>query len=697
LGKKPAPPDSIDAIFSNNILHVIVYDQGDNLVLTATIQYPATGAAPYPAVIGVGSGSGSLPSDLFLNKGVATIEYNFSEVAPWTQSGRGQGEFYRLFPDTKVGYLTAWTWGVSRLIDGLQKVEATNIDTKHLAITGCSFAGKIALFSGAFDERIALTIAQEPGGGGDASWRVTETLSGSRETLSNAQSYGWYHEDVNQFNNAVTKLPFDHHEVMAMIAPRALLVLGNPDFEWLADESGYVACMAAQDVWTALGVPDRFGFSKVGGHGHCALPNNQRPEVSAFIEKFLLGDETANTDIAIHPDYSSANLSKWIQWNLPALKNDTSYFEKTSLISPPNNATNTDTSVTFKWHPSPEAEKYIIQLTVNSSFLNNVISDSTADTVLALPELEKGKKYYWRVQIKSHSGSYGPFSDFRNFTTAVPLPEAPRTLDAIQYPSRSDYINLRWHPVEYAEKYLVHISKYKDFNNIFITSFASDTAKVLKGTNEGTPFFWRVRAKNIAGYGNWSDTSNFVIILPPTNLILEGEDHTVTLTWQDNSEAEEGYLIERKSGSLPRFTILDTVAENIKEYKDKSLNSADNYVYRVAAFIDSSLSDYSNEVATTIVGTVQNANIPNHYALSQNYPNPFNPTTKIKFALPKSGFTQIALYNLQGDKIKDLLSKEMTPGYHEIKIDARSLPSGIYIYKILSGAFSQSKKMVLMK
>lgn len=162
LGKKPAPPDSIDAIFSNNILHVIVYDQGDNLVLTATIQYPATGAAPYPAVIGVGSGSGSLPSDLFLNKGVATIEYNFSEVAPWTQSGRGQGEFYRLFPDTKVGYLTAWTWGVSRLIDGLQKVEATNIDTKHLAITGCSFAGKIALFSGAFDERIALTIAQEP-------------------------------------------------------------------------------------------------------------------------------------------------------------------------------------------------------------------------------------------------------------------------------------------------------------------------------------------------------------------------------------------------------------------------------------------------------------------------------------------------------------------------------------------------------
>ena len=94
-----------------------------------------------------------------------------------------------------------------------------------------------------FDERIALTIAQESGGGGAAAWRVSETL-GNVETLGKT-SRAWFREDMFQFSNSVEKLPYDHHELMAMVAPRALLVLGNPDYEWLADESGYVSCRAA--------------------------------------------------------------------------------------------------------------------------------------------------------------------------------------------------------------------------------------------------------------------------------------------------------------------------------------------------------------------------------------------------------------------------------------------------------------------
>lgn len=59
-----------------------------------------------------------------------------------------------------------------------------------MAVSGCSFAGKMALFAGAFDERIALTIAQEPGGGGVDAWRVSETL-GNVETLGRT-SYAWF-------------------------------------------------------------------------------------------------------------------------------------------------------------------------------------------------------------------------------------------------------------------------------------------------------------------------------------------------------------------------------------------------------------------------------------------------------------------------------------------------------------------------
>jgi len=317
-GIKPAPPDTLLAEFkADSTLVVTIIQNGDTLVLTSKITFPK-GEGPFPAVIGVGFGTGSLPSDIFTTRGIATIQYRFWELAPWGfDVKRGTGGFYKLFPDTKVGFFTAWAWGVSRIIDGLEKTLASKINLKRLAITGCSFAGKIALFSSAFDERIALTIAQEPGGGGDAAWRITETLSGSRETLRNAQGAPWYHQDLRLFNNAVNKLPFDHHELMAMIAPRALFVLGNPDYEWLAEESGHVACKAAHEVWKALGVPDRFGFSKLGGHNHCQLPEIQRPEVIAFVEKFLLDKKDVNTNIQRSP--YNPDLSKWITWTTPQL------------------------------------------------------------------------------------------------------------------------------------------------------------------------------------------------------------------------------------------------------------------------------------------------------------------------------------------------------------------------------------------
>lgn len=304
-------PLTLCASFSaDSVLTVIVIVNNESLKLTSKITLPK-GKGPFPAVIGVGGGTGSLPSDIFTSRGIATIRFNFGEVMAW-KPNRGKEPFNRLYPDSTVGSFAAWAWGISRIIDGLEKVPEINIDLKHLAVTGCSFAGKIALYAGAFDERIALTIAQESGGGGAAAWRVTETLTGKRETLRNAQGVPWYGQGLTQFNDAVKKLPFDHHELMAMVAPRALFLLGNPDYEWLADESGYVSCKAAHEVWKAFGVPDRFGFSIVAGHSHCQVPNSQKPEVVAFVEKFLLGDTTANTNISTSP--YNTDLSRWISW-----------------------------------------------------------------------------------------------------------------------------------------------------------------------------------------------------------------------------------------------------------------------------------------------------------------------------------------------------------------------------------------------
>lgn len=311
IGEKPDRPENIVASYLEDTLRVEVTVNGNTLTLTSAIILPE-GEGPFPAVIGIGRGSGSLPPELFSNRDIAQISFNFGQVMAHGQT-RGKEPVNKLYPDLDyVGAYSAWSWGISRIIDGLELVSSDlNIDLKHLAVTGCSFAGKMALFAGAFDERIALTIAQESGGGGAAAWRVSETL-GNVETLGKT-SHVWFIEDMFQFSNAVSKLPYDHHELMAMVAPRALLVLGNPDYEWLADESGYVSCRAAQKVWENFKISDRFGFSIVAGHRHCSLPDSQKPEVEAFIDKFLLSDKNANTNITTHP-YTDVDFSRWTDW-----------------------------------------------------------------------------------------------------------------------------------------------------------------------------------------------------------------------------------------------------------------------------------------------------------------------------------------------------------------------------------------------
>lgn len=312
IGRKAPRPERITASYDNSTLAVSVTVNGETLTLTSRVSLPK-GDGPFPAIIGIGRGTGSLPPDIFNDRNIATIAFDFSQVMSHTQT-RGNEPINKLYPElTHMGAYSAWSWGVSRLIDGLELVQKNlPIDPKHLGITGCSFAGKMALFAGAFDERIALTIAQEPGGGGAAAWRVSETL-GRVETLG-ATSHAWFMEDMFQFSGRnVSKLPMDHHELMAMVAPRALLVLGNPDFVWLADESGYVSCRAAHEVWKKFGIGDRFGFSIVDGHGHCQLPDSQRPEVEAFVDKFLLGKKDANTDVTISA-YDTVDYSRWIGW-----------------------------------------------------------------------------------------------------------------------------------------------------------------------------------------------------------------------------------------------------------------------------------------------------------------------------------------------------------------------------------------------
>jgi hypothetical protein len=89
--------------------------------------------------------------------------------------------------------------------------------------------------------------------------------------------------------------------------------------------------------------------------------------------------------------------------------------------------------------------------------------------------------------------------------------------------------------------------------------------------------------------------------------------------------------------------------------------------------------------------------VPDKYELSQNYPNPFNPSTTIKYALPKDGLVSIKIYDITGREIKNLVNEVKQAGYHTVLFNASNLSSGMYFYRIQSGDFIQTKKMVLIK
>ncbi len=89
--------------------------------------------------------------------------------------------------------------------------------------------------------------------------------------------------------------------------------------------------------------------------------------------------------------------------------------------------------------------------------------------------------------------------------------------------------------------------------------------------------------------------------------------------------------------------------------------------------------------------------LPIKFVLYQNYPNPFNPSTKIKYSIPNSAKVLIKVYDVLGKEVKTLLNEFQNIGTHEIEFNASKLSSGLYFYRIISGIYSETRKMMLLR
>ncbi|MGD8305262.1 MAG: PQQ-dependent sugar dehydrogenase [Ignavibacteria bacterium] len=189
-------------------------------------------------------------------------------------------------------------------------------------------------------------------------------------------------------------------------------------------------------------------------------------------------------------------------------------------------------------------------------------------------------------------------------------------------------------------------------------------------------------------------------LVAPSQLIANATaPDEVLVSWADNESEEEGYNIERKTGENGNYDLLETLGPNIQTYTDQTVEANTIYYYRVYAFLDQIISEYSNEdsAKTPIATSLDDLNTPYEFNLKQNYPNPFNPITSIKYQIANDEFVNLVVFNSLGEKVAILVNENKMAGSYNVSFDANDLPSGVYVYKLTAGNFIDSKKMILLR
>jgi hypothetical protein len=175
------------------------------------------------------------------------------------------------------------------------------------------------------------------------------------------------------------------------------------------------------------------------------------------------------------------------------------------------------------------------------------------------------------------------------------------------------------------------------------------------------------------------------------------DGNAVELSWLTATELNnQGFQVERKTESTSWDNIGfvngygTTTETQFYSFIDQNLNPG-SYFYRLKQIdFDGSFKYY--ELSETVeIGALQT------FYLSQNFPNPFNPATIISWQVPVDGYTTLKVYDDLGKEVATLVNEEKPAGNYEIEFNASELASGVYFYRIISGDFVDTKKMILMK
>lgn len=219
-----------------------------------------------------GGETGFWSVEFLLSRGYGFATFHESDIDPdqhdWND---GIHPFYPHLPGPKEsqwGTIAAWAWGLSRAADYL--VTDADVDKDRLCVIGHSRRGKTALLAGALDERFALVVPHQSGTGGMALSRASEQEKVER---INRVFPHWFNDTFTQFNDRESRLPFDQHCVVALVAPRPVLDTEGAQDAWANFPRSLDALRAADPVYKLLGAKGIVGTGLVQNDEAIVGPN----------------------------------------------------------------------------------------------------------------------------------------------------------------------------------------------------------------------------------------------------------------------------------------------------------------------------------------------------------------------------------------------------------------------------------------
>jgi len=290
------------------------------------------------------------------------------------------------------------------------------------------------------------------------------------------------------------------------------------------------------------------------------------------------------------------------------------------------------------------------------------------------------------------------------------------SIDSAKYFGKSVYFQIRlvWDGSLTTDSvYIDDIKPVAAFSSTATVSNSITASNYLvTGKTAGSVYYYRVRGYNAKrGWGDWDQLYKVNVLMGPLAVELsaftaQAEAGGINLTWRTESEKDcDHWLIERSTSKDGNFIEVGKVAGHLSTNEPHEYSYTDNwnletgiYYYRLAEVDMSGNKTYYGPMLVEFNGR----DLPLSYQLERAYPNPFGQITNIKYQIAKSGQVSLKVYNIAGQEVKTLVNEDKKVGSYEVKWDGRDnqgnkVSNGVYLYKMTSGEFSATHKVMIIR